>query len=39
MDAKIPLTEFLKVLSSNGLPVKKAIEITGKMLVEPNLIY
>jgi len=32
MDAKIPLPKFLKVLSSNGIPVKKAMEMTGKML-------
>jgi hypothetical protein len=39
MDAKIPLPEFLKVLSSNGIPVKKAMEMTGKMSVEPILLF
>lgn len=33
-NVKIPLPEFLKVLSSNGIPVKKAMEMTGKVFVE-----
>ena len=33
-DIKIPLPEFLKILSSNGIPVKKAMEMTGKVFVE-----
>jgi hypothetical protein len=37
--AKIPLPEFLKVLSSNGIPMKKAMEVTGKMSVEPILLF
>lgn len=32
MDTKIPLPKFLKALSSNGISVKKAMEMTGKML-------
>ena len=35
--AKIPLPIFLKLLSSNGLPLKKAMEIMGKVSVEPVL--
>jgi hypothetical protein len=38
MDAKIPLPEFIKVLSSNGISMKKAMEMTGKMLVDPTLL-
>ena len=33
-NAKIPLPQFLKLLSNNNVPVTKAMGIAGKMFVE-----